>query len=159
MILAILNLYVTLMLPIVSAQSDFQFGRRCRLKNLKMATMVAILWIAKRNNFSNSESMSLWCFPSNFSSIWLMVWEEMFEEFRDLKNFSNSEALCPSDASHQVSVQSNLRFGKRCSMKNFKMATDASYQVSAQSDFQFGRRCRLKNFKMPTWPPWQPSCG
>ena len=49
-----------------------------------LATMAAILWIAERNNFSNSESMSLWCFPSSFSSIWLMVWEEMlFEESRD----------------------------------------------------------------------------
>ena len=114
----------------VSAQSDLGFGRRCHLKNFKMATMVAILdirtilatlnlcvtvmppikfwlnptfgcggdviwrisrwrlwrpsWILEWNNFSNSESLSLWCLPSSFSSIGLRVWEEMsFEEFQD----------------------------------------------------------------------------
>ena len=38
-------------------------------------------------------------------------------------NFSNSESLCHCDASHQVLAQSNLRFGRRCRLKNFKMAT------------------------------------
>ena len=72
----------------------------------------------------------------------------------------------PSDASHQVSAQSNIRFG-RCRLKNFKMAdmaaimhigtilanseslcySKASHQVLAQSDLLFGR-CHLKNFKM-----------
>ena len=37
-------------------------------------------------------------------------------------SFSNIESLCRSDASHQVRAQSNLRFGKRCRLKNFKMA-------------------------------------
>ena len=36
-------------------------------------------------------------------------------------DFSNSETLCRSDAFHQVLAQSN--FGRRCSLKNFKMAT------------------------------------
>ena len=36
--------------------------------------------------------------------------------------FSNSESLCCSDASHQVSAPFDLRFGKRCRLKNFKMA-------------------------------------
>ena len=81
-----------------------------------------------------------------------MVWEMSFEEFQDglhgrhlgygngtilailnlhvatmppTKNdFSNSESLCQCDASHQVSAQSALRFG-RCRLKNFKMATMA----------------------------------
>ena len=35
----------------LSAQSDFPFWRRCRLKNFKMATM-----ISERNDFSNSKS-------------------------------------------------------------------------------------------------------
>ena len=34
-------------------------------------------------------------------------------------DFSNSESLCHCDASHQVSAQSVLRFGKRCRLKNF----------------------------------------
>ena len=28
---------------------------------------------------------------------------------------------------------------------------DASHQVSAQSDLRFRRRCRLKNYKGPSW--------
>ena len=85
-------------------------------------------------------------------------------------NFSNFESLCHCDASHQVSVQFDLGFGRRCRLKNFKMAAavatfldvrtddfsnfeslchcDASHQVSAQSDLGSGRRCRLKNFMM-----------
>ena len=74
--------------------------------------------------------------------------------------FNNSESLCHSDASHQVSAQSNLQFG-RCHLKNFKMAmaysesvchSDVSHQISAQSNLQFGRCC-LKNFKMPQRQP------
>ena len=36
-------------------------------------------------------------------------------------HFSNSEPLCCSDASYQVSAQSYLRFGRRYHLKNFKM--------------------------------------
>ena len=36
--------------------------------------------------------------------------------------FSNSEFLCRSNASHQVSAQSDIWFGKRCCLKIFKMA-------------------------------------
>ena len=32
------------------------------------------------------------------------------------------ESLCCSDASHQVSAQSDLRFERTCRLKNFKMA-------------------------------------
>ena len=35
-------------------------------------------------------------------------------------NFSNSESLCHCDASHQVLALSDLRFGRRCHLKNFK---------------------------------------
>ena len=80
-------------------------------------------------------------------------------------DFSNSESLCCSDASHQVLAQSNLRFRRRCHLMRSSWISerndfsnseplcrsDASHQVSAQSDFWFGRRCRLKNFKMPSW--------
>ena len=82
-------------------------------------------------------------------------------------NFSNSGSLCHCDVSHQVLAQSNLRFGRRCRLKNFKMAAmdieteqsqhfwismslRCSHKVSAQSDmvleeisfeeFQDGRR-------------------
>ena len=122
----------------VWAQSDLGFSIRCGFKIFKMADQVAPgghldsqterfkqFWI----------SMSLQCFPSSFHSIQLTVWEEMsFEEFAiwlpswiwEQNNFSNHESLCCSDASHQVLAQSDLWFGRRCRLKNFKMATMAA---------------------------------
>ena len=35
------------------------------------------------------------------------------------------ESLCHPDASHQVSAQSDLRFGRKCDLKFFKVATMA----------------------------------
>ena len=68
--------------------------------------------------------MSLSCFPLSFGSIRLTDFEEMsFEDFQDGchcshlswisegRDFGNSESLCPFDASHQVSAQSDLQFG------------------------------------------------
>ena len=57
-----------------------------------------------------------------------------FEEFQDGRHlaywngndFCNSESLCHCYASHQVLAQSDLRFGRRCHLKNFKMATMAA---------------------------------
>ena len=52
-----------------------------------------------------------------------------FEEFQDGRriwernDFGNFESLCHCDASHQVSAQSDLGFGMRSRLKNFKMAT------------------------------------
>ena len=43
-----------------------------------------------------------------------------------MDNFSNSEPLCGSDASIQVSAQSDLWIGRRCQLKNFKMAAMAA---------------------------------
>ena len=37
-------------------------------------------------------------------------------------DFSNSESLCDCDASHQVLALSDLPFGRRCCLKNLKMA-------------------------------------
>ena len=69
-------------------------------------------------------------------------------------DFSNSEFLCCSSASHQVSAQSNLRFG-RCpswiserndfSNSNSPCGPNASHHwVLAQSDIGFGSRCGFK---------------
>ena len=50
----------------------------------------------------------------------------LFEEFQSLisewNDFSNFESLCHGDAAHQVSAQLDLGFGRRCRLKNFKMA-------------------------------------
>ena len=61
-----------------------------------------------------------------------------FEEFQDghlgrwppwqpswiseLNNINNSKSGCSSDASHQVSTQSDLHFGRQCGLKNFMAA-------------------------------------
>ena len=41
-------------------------------------------------------------------------------------DFRDSESLCCSHASRQVSAQSDLWFGRRCHLKNFKTATVAA---------------------------------
>ena len=38
------------------------------------------------------------------------------------EQFSNSKSPCHPDASHQVSAQNDFLFGRRCGLKNFKMA-------------------------------------
>ena len=70
MILAILNLYVTLIPPIKFQLNLTWYQRRCRLKNLKMAAGI-LEW----NNFSNSESH---CHSNAFHqfSTWVMSFEE-----------------------------------------------------------------------------------
>ena len=52
-------------------------------------------------------------------SRWPPRWLSWIAEQKDL---SDSESLCRSNASHQVSAQSNLRFGRRCRLKNSNMA-------------------------------------
>ena len=39
------------------------------------------------------------------------------------ERFSNSESSFNPDAFHQVSAQPDLLFGRRCDLKNFKMAS------------------------------------
>ena len=41
-------------------------------------------------------------------------------------DFSNSESLCHCDASRQVLAQSDLRFGRRRRLKNFRMVAMAA---------------------------------
>ena len=137
-------------------------------------------WISERKDFSNSESL---CHPDASRQVWLnptyglrgdVVWRisrwtpwqpSWTSEGND---FSNSEFHCPSDASHQILAQSDLWFGRRCRLKNFKMAIlDSRMKGFKQiwisvslwclpSSFGsirlmiFGRRCHFKNFKMDT---------
>ena len=115
----------------VSAQSDLWFGRRCRLKNFKMAashlgyrnrTILAILnlyvgpmpLIKFRLNLTYGlggdviRRISRW-------PVWRPSW---ISEWND---FNKSESLSHCQASHQVSAQSYLWLGSRCRLKNFKM--------------------------------------
>ena len=62
---------------------------------------------------------------SRFSK-WLPGWLPRRQSWiAEWNNFSNSESLCHCDASHQVSAQFDLQFG-RCHLKNFKMAAMAA---------------------------------
>ena len=117
----------------VWAQSDLGFGSRYGFKIFKMAVQMAILDTQTEQFKQFWISVSLWCFPSGFGSILLMVWEEVVWRISrwlpwwpswvsERNNFSNSESLWCSDASHQVLAQSDLRFGRRYRLKNFKMA-------------------------------------
>ena len=97
-----------------------------------MADMVAILDIGQ-NDFSNSNSPSG---PNASHQVWTLSdlgfrsrfsrWPPWPSWIAERNDFSYSESLCSSDASHQVLVQSDLQFGRRCCLKNFKMATMAT---------------------------------
>ena len=63
-------------------------------------------------------------------------------------DFSNSESLSRSDASHQVSAQSNLRFRRRCRWKNFKMAA-----LAAILDIGTERNSTILNLYVAPMPP------
>ena len=47
---------------------------------------------------------------------WLLEWND----------YSHSESLCHCDASHQVLAQSDLQFGRKCCLENFKIASMAA---------------------------------
>ena len=53
------------------------------------------------------------------------LWPSWISEWN---NFSNYEFLYCSDASHQVLAQSDLRFGKRCLLKNWQRPSWTSEQ-------------------------------
>ena len=108
----------------VLAQSDLWFGRRCHLKNFKMATMIlAILNLC----VTVMLSIKFWLNPTyglGGDVVWrISRWQPSW--ISEWNNFSNSESLCCSNASHQVLAQSHLRFRRRCPLKYFKMAAMA----------------------------------
>ena len=104
-ILAILNLCVTVMLPIKFwLNPTFGLGEDV-LKNFKMATIYRSGTIL--------EILNLYVAPMPPIKFWLNLTygfggDITFEEFQDGRR--------------QVLAQSDLRFGKRCRLKNFKMA-------------------------------------
>ena len=101
-----------------SFNSDLRFGRRCHLKNFKMAAL-------EQNNFHNSESLCHSDLPSSFGSIQRFRRRCYLKNFKmttmERNNFCNSESRCGSDASHQVLAQSDW-----CSLKNLKTAAMAA---------------------------------
>ena len=106
---------------------DFQDAHRGGHLGYRNKIMLAILnllvapvtptkfWL---NQIYHSAADEIWRF-----SIW-PLWQPFWT--LELNDFSNSESLCCSYVSNQVSAQSNLRFRRRCHLKNFKMATVAA---------------------------------
>ena len=114
----------------VWAQSDRIRGRY-GFKTFKMAAQATILdrtILAILNLYAAQKlSIKFWLNPTyglGGDVVWrLSRWPPWRPSWISEQNeFSNSESLCCSDASHQVSAPFDLRFGKRCRLKNFKMA-------------------------------------
>ena len=138
MILAILNLCVTLMLPIKfwlnltyglggdviwriswwprGSHLGYRNGRILAILNLCVTVMPPIkFWLNLTYGLGGDVIWRISRWPP-WRPSWILEWND----------FSNSESLSHCDASHQVSAQSDLRFGRRCSLKNFKMAAMAA---------------------------------
>ena len=136
-ILAILNLCVTVMLPIKfwSIQlmvweemsfEEFHNGVHGGLLGYQNCTTLAIL----NPYVAPMPPIKFWLNPTYglgdviwSISRWPPWWPSWIWEQND---FSNSGSLQRSKASHQVSAQSDLLFGIRCPLKNFKMAAMAT---------------------------------
>ena len=148
-ILAILNLYVARMPPIkfrLSVWEEMPFGE------FQDSRLAAILDVGMERFLQFWISMPLWFLPLSFGSILLTVWEVVWRISRrpsqiwEWNYFSNSESLCHCDASHRVSAQSDLRFGRRCRFKNFKMA-------GGHLGYQNGTILAILNHHVATMPP------
>ena len=132
-ILAILNLYVAPMPPIKFwLNLTFSLGGDVVWRISRWPPWQLTSLISEWNDFSNSESLHRSNASHQVCPIWLMVWEMSLEECQDGLHGVHLRYLnimilailnlCHSDASHQVLVQFNFRFGRRCRLKNFKTA-------------------------------------
>ena len=77
-----------------------------------------------------------------------MSFEEFLAAILDIGTnyFSSFESLCHCDASHQVSAQSDLGFGRRCRLKNFKM-------TAMEAILDIGTIFAILNLHVGTMPP------
>ena len=68
------------------------------------------------------------------------------------KHLGNSESLHRPDVSRQVLAQSNLQFGRRCHLKNFKMAAliPTFWKEIWFEEFQDGRHCGHLGYRIGT---------
>ena len=113
----------------VSAESNLAFKNRPCFKISKQATMAAILNIGMEPKLAILNLHVTPMPPSKVELNWTyhsgadMVWR--FSKWPPLElswiSERNDFSKCCSDASHQVSAQSNLQFGRSC-FKIFKMA-------------------------------------
>ena len=147
---------------------EFQDGHHgCHL-GCRNGTILAIL------NFHISPMLPTKFWLNQTYFLWAnVVWTRWPSWISKWNYFSNSESLCCSDASHQVSAQSNLGFGRRCHLTNFKMAAYLRYQnrtILAILNLHVFQISPTKFWLNPTyhlgadvvwwflgWPPWCPS--
>ena len=104
------------------AQSALWFGR-CHLKNFNLrcrnGTNLAVLNLHVSPIPPTKFQLNLtYHLGADVVSRWPLQRPSWISERND---FRHSESLCCSDASHQVSAQSDLWFGRRCRLKIFKM--------------------------------------
>ena len=87
----------------------YRNGKILAILNLHMAPMPPTKFGLNLTKGSGADVVSIF---SRWPLSWIAEWND----------FSNSESLCCSDASHQIMAQSNSWFGRRCHLKNFEMA-------------------------------------
>ena len=137
MILAILNVCVTVMPPIKFGSirltvweelsfEEFQNGRHGDYPWYRNGTILAIL----NHCVTMMSPVKFWLHPTyglGGDVVWsISRWRWRPSWIAEQKDFSNSEFLCHCDASHQVLAQSDLRFWRRRRLKNFKMSAVAA---------------------------------
>ena len=94
---------------------DFQDGHHCGHLGYWNRTNLAILNCHVTQMPPTKFGLNL-TYHSGADMAWIFSWWPPWRPFwiSERKDFSNSESLCCSDASNQVSAQSDLRFGRRC---------------------------------------------
>ena len=145
-ILAIMNFHITPMPPIMFKLKQTYPSVADVISRFSRWLPWWASWISERNHFSNSKSPYCPDAFRRFPSIRLTVREQITIEdlqdsrrrccskiFKNTDNFSNSESLCLFHASNQVLTQSDLWFGRRCRLKNFKMVARPS-SISERKD-------------------------
>ena len=111
----------------------YRNGTILALLNLCVTAMLPIkFWLNPTNGLGENVVWRISRWPP-----WRPSW------ISERNNFSNSESLCHFDASHQVAAQSNLRFGRICRLKKFKIILDIGTE-------------QFKQFWIPMLPQYLP---
>ena len=142
-ILAILNIYVTLMLPLkfrlnptyglrgdvvwrISRWSGGHLGyRNGAILVMLYAITSNMLYVAPMPpiKFWLNPTYGFWrCRLKNFKMVWRPSWISERCAFGNAICYNKQYAVCRSDASHQVLAQSDLRFWEMSFEENYKMA-------------------------------------
>ena len=97
----------------LNEQQDAQVGQ----KSPTCIRLIMICYIVPKWRLNCLLQFRIWCCLKSFKITTMAANLDI-----GTKRFSNAESSCHPDASHQVLAQSDLLFGRRCGLKNFKMA-------------------------------------